>query len=62
MREMTSLAELYRTMDDSIAFDSEWQPGCSYIDKVKASIVGKFPRDQVDGSFMAFVHSLLADK
>ncbi|XP_057303822.1 MPN domain-containing protein-like [Hydractinia symbiolongicarpus] len=59
INEMVSLVNFYRNTSDVVKFTEIWSADSSYLDKLKHSVIRKFPQDQTDGRFLDFIHKML---
>lgn len=63
LNEMKKLCEFYRGSPDWITFPHTWQPGVTFLEKLKTSLNNKLPEDQIDsGTFLDFVQHVLTVK
>ncbi|XP_015750448.1 PREDICTED: MPN domain-containing protein-like [Acropora digitifera] len=59
LNELRWMWSFYKGSPDTINFHNVWHGNQSYLDKVKSSLIKKFPTDQADGRFLEFIHTLL---
>ncbi|KAF4518786.1 hypothetical protein B566_EDAN005407 [Ephemera danica] len=60
LNEMKKCAEFYKGEPDAVQFFEKYNEKVNYLEKLKASVTPKFPRDQSEGIVWAFVRELLA--
>ncbi|XP_028392985.1 MPN domain-containing protein-like [Dendronephthya gigantea] len=59
LTEMRHICSYYKGSPDAVNFAECWLTGVSFLDKVKASLTKKFPKDQ-SGRLNNFIHMLLS--
>lgn len=59
LTEMRHISSYYKGSPDAVNFTECWMSGVSFLDKVKASLMKKFPKDQ-SGRLNNFIHMLLS--
>ncbi|KAK3931366.1 MPN domain-containing protein [Frankliniella fusca] len=59
LKEMTALIEFYKDMHDFIDFNKVYKSELTYLEKLKATLSPKFPRDQTDGVLWGFIRQLV---
>ena len=59
--EMVELVNYYSESCCShlVRFSEPWSADSTYMDKLKHSLIRKFPQDQTDGRFLDFIHKML---
>ncbi|XP_065654976.1 MPN domain-containing protein isoform X3 [Hydra vulgaris] len=58
INEMVALVNYYQNSDESVKLTEVWSADVTYLEKLKHSIIRKFPQDQTDGRFLDFVHKM----
>ncbi|RMX54484.1 hypothetical protein pdam_00021668 [Pocillopora damicornis] len=59
LNELRWMWSFYKGGPDAINFNNFWHGSQTYLDKVKSSLIKKFPTDQTDGRFLEFINTLL---
>ena len=59
LKEMAALMEFYKDVPDFIDFNSVYKNELTYLEKLKATLSPKFPRDQTDGVLWGFIRQLV---
>ncbi|XP_032242606.1 MPN domain-containing protein [Nematostella vectensis] len=59
LNELRWTWSFYKGSPDIINFNNMWYSNQTFLDKVKASLIKKFPTDQADGRFLEFINTLL---
>ncbi|XP_068726226.1 MPN domain-containing protein-like [Montipora capricornis] len=59
LNELRWMWSFYKGSPDTINFHNMWHGNQTYLDKVKSSLIKKFPTDQTDGRFLEFINTLL---
>ncbi|XP_020623158.1 MPN domain-containing protein-like [Orbicella faveolata] len=59
LNELRWMWSFYKGSPDTINFNNSWHGNQTYLDKVKSSLIKKFPTDQTDGRFLEFINTLL---
>lgn len=59
LNELRWMWSFYKGSPDTINFHNLWHGNQTYLDKVKSSLIKKFPTDQTDGRFLEFINTLL---
>ncbi|XP_078344836.1 MPN domain-containing protein-like [Oculina patagonica] len=59
LNELRWMWSFYKGSPDTINFSNPWHGSQTYLDKVKSSLIKKFPTDQTDGRFLEFINTLL---
>ncbi|KAJ1519827.1 hypothetical protein ONE63_004073 [Megalurothrips usitatus] len=59
LKEMADLVDFYKDMHDFIDFNKVYKSELTYLEKLKATLNPKFPRDQTDGSLWGFIRQLV---
>ncbi|XP_038049071.1 MPN domain-containing protein-like isoform X2 [Patiria miniata] len=57
--EMKYLVDFYKDSPDMVQFSELWFKSDTFLDKLKASLAKKFPKDQTDGRLLEYIHNLL---
>lgn len=60
VNEMVNLVNFYQSHSDVIKFSEIWSGESTFLDKLKHSVIRKFPQNQTDGRFLDFIHKMLA--
>ncbi|XP_005098419.2 MPN domain-containing protein [Aplysia californica] len=62
LSDMKHLSEYYSGAQDKLILREQWKEAITFVEKIRASIRGKLPEDQLDsGTFLDYMQQLLRD-
>ncbi|XP_066928133.1 MPN domain-containing protein-like [Clytia hemisphaerica] len=60
INNMVDVVNFHQAKSDIVKFTEMWSAEATYLEKLKHSVIRKFPQNQTDGRFLDFIHKMVS--